>query len=338
MNDLGSRVAITSAKLGAALWLGLAALTLARRTPLAILDLLFLLAVLVVVPLGMPLFDSTSTADRFPRLRLVSYAMQPQAALMAVASFWFPRGQFAAALSTGWLAFGVVMLLRGLLALMTIRRSLRQTAFTVATFDLAFAAAWFLASRLGIRPMSFDEPIILLTGVHFHFSGFATALLAGTSLHHWEPASVNRRRWLQVLVIALVFAPFLIAAGFVFSPALRFLAVLVFSLALLGFSVLQFISADRFTSESARLLLCLSSLCVFAGMIMVVIYSLGEFTGTAWLTIPLMVRLHGPLNGAGFVLLGLLGWTFELRAERVFAEKLRSSSFASVGVRTRRAV
>ena len=50
MNKFDSRSAVTSAMVGAALWVVIAVLPLRGRVPLGVIELLFLLAPLVVVP------------------------------------------------------------------------------------------------------------------------------------------------------------------------------------------------------------------------------------------------------------------------------------------------
>jgi len=52
----------------------------------------------------------------------------------------------------------------------------------MARIDLAVGGAWLVASRLGMRPMGIQEPIVLLTAVHFHYAGFATATIAAATL------------------------------------------------------------------------------------------------------------------------------------------------------------
>jgi hypothetical protein len=46
-------------------------------------------------------------------------------------------------------------------------------------------------------------------------------------------------------------------------------------------------------------------------MLLVVPYALGDFLQSSWLPIPIMIRTHGILNGPGFLLLALFGWSLE---------------------------
>ena len=157
--------------------------------------------------------------------------------------------------------------------------------------------------------MGFQEPIVLLTGVHFHYSGFATALIGGVTLKF---CAQRRKSSLAAWILAAaVFVPFLLAAGFVFSPGLRMICALILAVTLLGFSLLQFSVARDFTSALGRALLRIAAGLLIPGMLLVIVYAIGEYTGKYWLATPQMAHLHGPLNGPGFVLLSLGAWVIE---------------------------
>jgi YndJ-like protein len=177
-----SRWTRKSAMLGAVLWVAIAVLVLLGRAPLGVIELLFLLAPLVVVPLGFAVLDRHGGGPRPAALDRAVRLLQPLGALLAVASFWFPPGRFAGALSAGWPVIGALTALMAVLDLLRPGwRALDRMVFNVARVDLAIAGCWFVTSRLGVAPMGFQEPIVLLTGVHFHYSGFATALIAGVT-------------------------------------------------------------------------------------------------------------------------------------------------------------
>jgi len=305
-----SRWTMSSAKLDGVLWVGIAVLVFSGRAPLGVIELLFLLAPLVVVPLGFEVLDRHGDGLRPAALGRTVLLLQPLAAILAMVSFWFPPGRFAGALSSAWLAVGALTALMALLDAFRPRRwSLERLVFNIARVDLAIAGGWFVTSRLGIAPMGFQEPIVLLTGVHFHYSGFATALLAGVTLRFC--AQRRKSSVAAWIVAAVVFVPFLLAAGFVFSPLLRMIFALMLAVTLLGFSLLQFSVARDFTSALGRALLRIAAGLLIPGMLLVMVYAIGEYTGKYWLVIPQMAHLHGPLNGPGFVLLSLVAWVVE---------------------------
>ena len=306
--SLNSRWTMGSAKLGGVVWVAIAVLVVSRRAPFGIIELLFLLAPLVVVPLGLEVLRYHG-AMQSPTLGRVIRILQPFGATLAVISFWFPPGVVAGALSLGWLAVGLLTALMAILdAFRPGRWSLERLVFNIARIDLAIAGCWFVTSRLGFAPMGFQEPIVLLTAVHFHYSGFATALIAGVTLKACDQRQPRAATW---IVAAAVLVPFLLAAGFVFSPQLKLICALILAVTLLGFSVLQFSVARDFESARARTLLRISGGLLIPGMLLVTIYSIGEYTGNYWLVIPRMAHLHGPMNGPGFVLLSLLAWVVE---------------------------
>lgn len=305
-----------SAALGGAAWIALAVAAFLRRAPLGVLEILFLLAPLVVVPLGIDLLAAINS--RLGAERLAAW-LQPLGAACAVASFWLPAGRVAAALAAGWGVVCALIALSGLVGLArTGWRSLEGIAFHLSRLDLAVAAGWFVTSRAGISPMGFREPIVLLTGLHFHYIGFAGALLAGLTLRRFRAAGPRVLPW---TVAGLVFVPYLLAAGFVLSPALKLAAAVVLAGCGVVFAIEWLLVADEL-HRAAHWLLTAAAASLLLGMAMAVIYSLLEFLHRDGLAIPLMARFHGLANGPGFVLLGLLAWWVEGRT-RIVSPKAR---------------
>jgi hypothetical protein len=187
-------------------------------------------------------------------------------------------------------------------------------AASVSRLDLAVAGAWLLLSRLGIQPMDLREPIILLTAVHFHYTGFATALLAGATVSFAQQRGRGRGA-LSAVVWLVLLLPFLLAVGFVFSPAIKVVAALLLSAAMLGLGAAQ-VWAIRGTPRSdARLFLWISSATVVVTMSLAGMFALGEFLGKDWILIPRMAATHGLLNAICFVLPGLVGWLVAWHSE-----------------------
>jgi len=162
---------------------------------------------------------------------------------------------------------------------------------------------WHASTRI-------QEPVILLTAVHFYFTGFATAILAGTL----SAFAQRRNQWSQFLrsvIVLVIFVPFLTAAGFVFSPTLKVAAVFVLSISVAALAAFRLSFAAVLHNSSARGFLRASSASVIAGMAQAGVYVLGDYLYRDWLLIPPMASTHGVLNGLGFVMLGLLGWLVE---------------------------
>lgn len=303
------RVAASMSLFGAALWTTVAILAGLHRVQLGIIELLFLLAPLVIVPLGLELANAVeSPGVSLPRL----LRLFPSFAAIAVCvALWIPSGRIAASLGSLWLIACVLLASARLINRPHTRYSLFPFAVDVAHLDLILGASWFVVSRAGWRPMGFQEPIILLTAVHFHYSGFAAAILAGSILRaaQWR---TSRPSSLRVLVLLVMLLPFVLAAGFVFSPLLRFAAATALALVVTVLAGVMFWCATEFRSAVARMYVRSAACAAFIAFTLVPLYAIGEYFHRDWITIPAMANSHGVLNALGFVLLGLLGWLTEL--------------------------
>ena len=174
---------------------------------------------------------------------------------------------------------------------------------------MAVGGAWLVASRWGMRPLGIQEPMGLLTAVHFHFAGFATATIAAATLDFAERR--GKPPGLHHIVIVVAGLPFVVAAGFVISPALKLPAAVAFSASVAVLAMFLRSVARQATHPTARVLLQVAAGAIFAGVVMSAAYAVADFSGSEALTIPQMARTHGILNSVGFCLPGLLGWLLE---------------------------
>ena len=297
----------TSALFGAVVWAVLAGLAGNGKAPLGVIELLFLFAPLVIVPVGLALGQFVSPMT-YPTAQLWLSRIQPLAAICTVISFCFGPSRVAAILAIPWLVFcGVIALVGALTLLTATNRSLVVWAVNIGRIDLAVAGGWLMMSRLGLRPLGIQEPIGLLTAVHFHYTGFATSLLAATLL-----VRANPRKILKAIVTLVIATPFVVAAGFVYSSTLKMAAAVLLSLSVAALAVLQFWIARTLSLRISRIYVRLSAMSIAAGMVLSSIYAIGDWLKQDWLVIPRMASTHGLLNGLGFSLLALLGWTVEL--------------------------
>lgn len=252
---------------------------------IGIIPLLFLFAPIAVVPLGLRVAGASRLARR----------LWPWAAGAAAASFFFPRGPWAGALAAAWWGFTALLGVEGLLRLRGREAwRLERLVETAAFLFIPVGGAWLTASRWGYAPMGFSEPIILLTAVHFHYTGFGAPILA------------SRLPW-KLSGVGLVLGTPLLAAGFVLSPALRAGAALLLVASVGAMGVATLASLRAVPPRAARDLLTVSAASALLGMALAGVYAVGEFRGTLWLGIPVMAWSHGVLNGVGFVFCGLLG-------------------------------
>jgi hypothetical protein len=296
-----------------------------------VIEVVLLFAVLVVAPLGFEL--ARALAPIIGAGAPLASVLQPVAAIAVVGSFWQRPGFVAAALSVPWFVLGVGLTLSGILALYRKeKRSLAAVAVSLAYLDLAFAGGWLVLSRAGLHPMGFQEPVVLLTAVHFHYSGFAVAMIAGTGLHVFEERAAGMRvaRSITWLVMLL---PFALAAGFVISPLLRMAAALGLALCIPALAGWLLWVSWSLRVPVARFYLRLGAGATFLAMGLAGAYAVTEYAGKPMLTMPGMASTHGVLNALGFVLLSMLAFLVEMRAREV--DGLESSDHREVesGVR-----
>jgi hypothetical protein len=298
----------------------LARLGIAR---LGAIEVLFLFAPLVIVPLGMELGRGMGGAGRLEDL---ARRLQPVGAALVAVAFWLPPGKTAGMVALGWLVIcglmaggGAVRIFRGAREAWGKNRGespvstrLAEIASALARIDLAVGGAWLVASRWGMRPMGIQEPIGLLTAVHFHFAGFATATIAAATLGFAERRG-DAGPWLRAVVGMVAGMPYAVAVGFVISPVVKMGAAILFSASVAGLAIAVRACGTKVEDVAARVLLQVAAGAVFAGMVLSASYAVADYAGSEVLTIPQMARTHGVLNAMGFCLPGLLGWLVESR-------------------------
>jgi YndJ-like protein len=299
-----------SALFGALVWAVLTGMAGMRKAPLGVIELLFLFAPLVIVPVGLALGRMVLPLND-PTVQFWLSRLQPAAAICTVISFWLAPGWMSGIFAIPWLLFCGVIALAGALTLRRpTSRSLVTWAVNIGRIDLAVAGGWLAMSRLGMRPLGIQEPIGILTAVHFHYTCFAAALLAGTLLAHTR--SKKRQDTILKFVVPLVMAtPFVVAAGFVYSTTLKMAAALVLSASIVALAMVQLWASRSLSARVSRIYIGLSAMSVVVGMVLASVYAIGDWLKQDWLLILRTASTHGLLNGLGFSLLGLLGWTIE---------------------------
>lgn len=221
--------------------------------------------------------------------------------LLLIAAFCLPAGLLATAMSGTWLLFTIYLLAA------ILRKSAQQNlGILIALCSLPVAAAWMLADRLGFQPLGFDPLIVLLTGVHFHYAGFALAIMAA----HLPNNPLNR--WLSFGMITGLAG---VAAGITSTqldgPAwIEILGVSIMVTVGIGIAIQQL----RYAWGSkrpilAQLLLSLGALALIAGMGLALLYGWRFHYQWSWLNVPCMYATHGLLNSLGFSLLSFLGYS-----------------------------
>jgi len=267
--------------------------------PLGLLELLFLLAAWVIVPLGLAFVPDV------PPVRLAR-RLQPAAAILTTVSFFLPKGIPAAALAAPWVLVNGLVALGGL---MTVKEAFRggipSLLILAAMMFPPVGGVHLVSSRLGYPLSGFPEPIILLTAVHFHYTAFAAPILAAMTCRMGQLSALA-----QVGGLCLVGGTPLLAAGFLFAPRLKPVAVGILVISVISAAIAQLTAMKALKPRWSRFLLLISSTAVIAGMILAAVFEHGVATGRTWISIPQMAWSHGILNGVGFSLCGLLAYTY----------------------------
>jgi len=293
--------------IGAAVWLAMAAGTWIGWLQLQVIELLFLLAPWIVVPLATSLIPSLDDSQPLTGRQRASKWVIFAAAGLATFSFFMPAGMWAASFAGAWLLVCAVFALRGLRRLWRYRmHSFSQFCFTIGEAYLIVGGTWLVASRMGLQPVGFQEPIVLLTAVHFHFAGFLSAVLAGLSYER-----LRETRWskpLGVALMAVVVGPGLLGLAFLVGPKVKLAAVMLIVIGQFGLATGMVRVALGIANPVGRAMLILSSGCVVAGMALAASWALGEYPLQPFVDLGRMERFHGALNAVGFGVCGLIGW------------------------------
>lgn len=265
---------------------------------------LFLLAPLVLVPLGLSL-AATPTRDGDHALAYrIAVAIQPPAALLVVLSLTRAAGPGAGLLVLPWLLTTLVTAGFGLRRL-TERglRPLPETVMDAGLLYLPVGGAWLLAHRLDLVVVGFEGPIVLFTAVHFHYAGFVVPVAAGVGGRLLE---TRRRSRYGVLASVAIAGPAVVAAGIAASPVVEVVAVVAYTLAVTGLfaTITAGVVALRPIAVAA---LVLATASVAVSMALALAYGVSTYVAVpVGLTDARMVALHGTLNAA-FALLVLGG-------------------------------
>jgi hypothetical protein len=292
------------------LWCAIALAALTRHIWLGPIEVLFLLAPLVHVPLGLRVVLKLQA--EFSPLGRIAIRLVPIGAIAAAVSFWPRTGLSAGFLAAGWFFVCLLLAAKGLMLFFRGGyRSAEGICISVGLLYLAVGGVWLVLSRSGATPMHFAEPIILLTAVHFHFTGFALPVIAaatGSALANRAPRGALASLFPYVTA-GIVSGPAILAGGFVFGyPLWKLLAALFLATVCIVLAALLFSVVPRIEPRSAQILLCISASSLIIGMVLAGAYVVGDFTQRYWLLIPRMARLHGTTNALGFAFCGLLGW------------------------------
>ena len=270
---------------------------------------LFLLAPLVVVPLGYRLLELAAPGSRPPAIEL---RLMPLGAGLLVVSFWMPAGPLPAILATPWLA---ITAWTALVAGARLRpRSGSLPAWRPACDRRCSRLPGGRGRRsrsstgsAAFQPFGFSATVILLTAVHFHFAGFVLPL-AGALAYRRQPS-----RWLAVALGAVVIGIPVTALGFLGLPLANWIGAVLTACGGFAIGLATIAIAPTLLRRSAVALAVVAGASLIVSMPMAIIYATGILLGTAWLDVEDMAAIHGTLNALGFSLAVMVAWTLERR-------------------------
>ena len=303
---------LREAKLGGCVWLVLAVSSYFPGSPLGIVEVLFLLAPWVLVPLGMSLIIGEA--------RRASpagwYWILPVLAALTTISFFVARGVLSACLAGSWFLVCVVAAGDGVRRFFfSGKKSFQQFCFAVGEGYLAVAGTWLVASRAGLHPLGFFEPIVLLTAIHFHFAGYASAILAGLTCAKLRGA--RGERMARLAALAVTCGPGLLGLLFLLGPKWKLAGALIVAVGQFGLTAGMTQVALKEARGIARGLLLVAAGSVAAGMLLAAVWAVGEYPLQPFVDIREMAEFHGVLNAFGFAICGLFGWAQLARANGV---------------------
>jgi hypothetical protein len=290
--------------IGSGVWIALALASFSPKVHLGIIEVLFLLGPWIVVPLGADMLRGVEVSKNSAVRDWVPIA----AASLTTVSFFLDNRTAAAWFASSWLLVCASFAGDGLRRfLIAGRNSFTQFCFAVGEGYLVVAGIWLVASRAGVQLLAFREPIVLLTAVHFHFAGFASAVLAG--LLDKAFAGQKGRRVLRAALLAAVLGPGILGLAFLLGPKFKLVAALLIALGQLGVAGGMVRVGILAKNRLGRWLLFVASGSVAAGMIFAAVWALAEYPLQAFVNIRQMAEFHGVLNAVGFVVCGLVGWS-----------------------------
>ncbi|MEV6303370.1 YndJ family protein [Actinoplanes sp. NPDC051861] len=241
-----------------------------------LVNLLVMVGMLFVVPGGMDLLGT--------RVTKFWYA----GAAAGSVSLWLPRGGWAAGLAVIYaLSVGVLFAYRRRLPLIL----------------LGIAAVALIAERAGHELFGFETGVLALTVAHFHFAGFAAALIAG--LHR----RISPGRLADAAALTVPAGTLLVLIGYFTGEFVELAGAVVLTAGMwaVGWLTWRHARGGRYDRLTA-VLLGISAVVLAASMVLALSWALGEATGLPHPSLGWMAATHGVANALGFAVCGIVGW------------------------------
>lgn len=256
----------------------------------SLVNVVVIMGMLVIVPAGLALIGE-------PALRPLR-TWWPLGAIPGGIALWLPRGLPAALLATPYVLFTLALALRAPRRV----HGAADVAVMTALATPAVAGVAMVAERWGYRLFGFRLETLRLTEAHFHFAGFAAALIAGLVCR-----ADGTRRAARAAALAVPAGTAIVLAGFFAGDWIQLAgaAVLTAGMWLVGWLTWRDM---RDTDRLTRTLLVISAGVLAVTMLLALDWALGEASGLPHLPIAWMAASHGAGNAFGFALCGILAW------------------------------
>jgi hypothetical protein len=262
-----------------------------------LVNLIVLLGMFVVVPVGLRLISGPSLVW----LRRLWFAGAAAGGL----SLWLDRGGLAVVLAAVYAAVTLALAAQAPLRLAR-RRSLapQEVAVLTALVTPAVAGVALVAERAGYELFGFDLEILALTVPHFHYAGFAAALVAGLVCRSAHDGPLAKAAALSVPA-----GTALVLGGYFISDIAELAGAIVLTAGMwmvgwLTWRELRPAAPDRTT----RWFFGTSAAVLVATMLLALEYALGEAVGVPHLSHTWMAATHGLANALGFAVCALAAW------------------------------
>lgn len=257
------------------------------------------LGMLVVVPLGLRLVDGPEAAAV---RRLWWFGAVP-----GVLALWLPRGLPSALLAT---AYALLATGAGIAALVRLTRrpwTPANVAVATALGSLPIAAWSLVAERAGYDLLGFDAVTLTLTVAHFHFAGFAAALIAGLLATYPSRRSCSYGPLASAAALSVPAGTGLVFLGYFTGDEMELAGAVVLTAGMwlvgwLTWTELRPTAPDRLT----RALFAVSAVVLVITMLLALSWAVGEVFDTPHLSLGWMAATHGVANALGFALCGVL--------------------------------
>jgi len=306
---------------GGVLWLALVGGWALDAVPYFLVELYLALAMLVLVPLGLGLARTPRRSGGTATSYRIAVLAQFPCALLALGGFTYSVETLERLLLLlPWTALTMLVGCFGAWRfLSTGVDSLPELSIDAALLYMPVAGVALVLHAAGIT-FHFEDIIVLLTGIHFHYAGFVLPLVVGLA---GRRLTDEAGRFGEDTVgrlgaggtVGVIVGISLIAFAITTWSLLELPAVLVFTCSVIAIAIAILVRLVPTLPFGPALLLAIASLSIVLTLVLALAYSYSVFPGTDDLIgIDAMIRWHGTINALGFSLSGLLAFRW-LEAE-----------------------